>query len=64
MPEDFILMVPGIRPDGEVKGEDQKRVMSPVKAMQNGATHLVVGRPIRHHPSPEQALQSILESIN
>lgn len=43
--QDFVLMVPGIRPAGSDKG-DQKRVMTPDEAFKAGATHLVIGRPI------------------
>ncbi len=46
---DFILMVPGIRP-AWAAGNDQKRVLTPREAMQAGATHLVIGRPITAAP--------------
>ena len=39
------IITPGIRLLGDNKG-DQKRVMSPKKAFQNGATSIVVGRSI------------------
>ena len=38
-------MVPGIRPVGAA-ANDQKRAMTPRQAVDLGATHLVVGRPI------------------
>ena len=60
--DDFVLMVPGIRPEGGAVG-DQKRVMTPVQAMQAGATHLVVGRPITGAPDPAAAAAAILASI-
>lgn len=59
---DFILMVPGIRPAGAATG-DQKRVMTPAQAVQLGATHLVIGRPITGAPDPAQAARDILASI-
>ena len=37
------IITPGIRFTGESKG-DQKRVMTPKQAFQNGATSLVMGR--------------------
>jgi len=43
---DFALMVPGIRPAGSDTG-DQKRIMTPKQALNAGATHLVIGRPIQ-----------------
>lgn len=60
-----ILMVPGIRPGGRaVRDEDQKRVWTPSAAMQAGATHLVVGRPITQADDPRSAAKAILEEIN
>ena len=59
---DFILMVPGIRPADADLG-DQKRVMTPKQAMQNGATHLVIGRPITEARDPVTAAQKIIESL-
>ena len=60
--EDFILMVPGIRPAGSDTG-DQKRIMTPREAMDKGATHLVIGRPISQADNPQQAALDILESL-
>ena len=59
---DFILMVPGIRPEGSQTG-DQKRVMTPHMAMQSGATYLVIGRPITQAEDPEAAATEILGTI-
>lgn len=60
--EDFILMVPGIRPEGSSK-DDQQRVMTPKQAVDKGATHLVIGRPITKSDDPVLAAQAILDSI-
>lgn len=60
--DDFILMVPGIRPAGSAVG-DQSRVMTPKEAIDKGATHLVIGRPISQSDDPANAAQDILESI-
>ncbi len=59
---DFVLMVPGIRPLDAAAG-DQKRVMSPMGAFQAGATHLVIGRPITAANNPAEAAARILQSI-
>lgn len=60
--ENFVLMVPGIRPAGADKG-DQKRVMTPQEAFQAGATHLVIGRPITGAPDPGRAAADILATL-
>ena len=59
---DLFRIVPGIRPRAESQ-HDQKRVMNPTDAMANGATHLVVGRPILHASDPVSAANSIVEEI-
>ncbi|MCC6597843.1 MAG: orotidine-5'-phosphate decarboxylase [Alphaproteobacteria bacterium] len=58
----FVLMVPGIRPK-DASTADQKRVMTPEQAMQNGATHLVIGRPITGAKDPASAAERIMEDI-
>lgn len=56
----FLLVVPGIRPAGSAAG-DQKRTMTPKRAMDLGADYLVIGRPITAAADPLAAAQSILE---
>jgi orotidine-5'-phosphate decarboxylase len=59
---DALLVVPGIRmPEGDVG--DQKRVATPSFAIQQGATHLVVGRPIVQAENPEVSAKAILEDM-
>jgi orotidine-5'-phosphate decarboxylase len=60
--DEFVLMVPGIRPKGSAQG-DQKRVMSPEDALGAGATHLVIGRPITGASDPARAAAKILENL-
>lgn len=59
---EFILMVPGIRMEGDTTG-DQKRTMTPQKAMETGATHLVIGRPITQAQDPQKAAEDILTCL-
>ena len=56
------LVTPGIRPAGADAG-DQKRVMTPAKAIAAGADYLVVGRPIVEAPDPKAAAQTIVAEI-
>ncbi len=60
--DNFALMVPGIRPAGTSKG-DQKRIMTPCEALNAGATHLVIGRPITGSDNPSRAAATILNTI-
>jgi orotidine-5'-phosphate decarboxylase len=60
--KDFVLMVPGIRPAGSATG-DQKRVMTPRQAVELGANHLVIGRPITEAADPAAAAQSIAREV-
>lgn len=60
---DFILMVPGIRPADYTQTDDQKRTMTPQAALEAGATHLVIGRPVTESKDPAQALRGILKDI-
>lgn len=60
--QNFVLMVPGIRPEGSDAG-DQKRIMTPKEAIIAGATHLVIGRPITQAKDPQAAARDILASI-
>ncbi len=56
------LVTPGIRPTGAEVG-DQKRVMTPARAIAAGADHLVVGRPIVEAPDPRAAAEAIVAEI-
>src|SRR5438105_14092743 len=56
------LVTPGIRPAGAASG-DQKRIMTPAKAIAAGADHLVVGRPILEAPDPKAAAEAIVAEI-
>ena len=56
-PEGFFV-VPGVRPADAGVG-DQKRVMTPRDALNNGASILVIGRPITQAADPDQAARAI-----
>ncbi len=57
-----LLVTPGIRlPDGDVG--DQKRVATPAFSAQQGATHLVIGRPILQSKNPAQITEAIFAEI-
>jgi orotidine-5'-phosphate decarboxylase len=59
---DTFLVVPGIRPAGADLG-DQSRVATPAQAMADGASMLVVGRPITRATDPAAATRDILAEI-
>ena len=59
---DFLLVVPGIRPDWAAKG-DQKRVTTPIEALAAGADYLVIGRPITGAEDPAAAARRIAEEL-
>ena len=60
--EGFAIVTPGVRPAGATIG-DQARVLTPRDAIEAGATHLVVGRPIIEASDPAKAAASIVEEI-
>jgi len=59
---DLAIVTPGIRPAGAASG-DQKRVVAPADALRNGATHLVVARPIVEAADPLAAARAILAEM-
>ena len=60
--ESFTIVTPGIRPEGAA-AHDQQRTATPAQAISNGASHIVVGRPITHAPDPVQAAQAIIAEM-
>jgi len=55
---EFRLVTPGIRPAG-ASADDQKRVMTPAKAVAAGSDYLVVGRPVTRADDPVSVLQAL-----
>lgn len=66
-PHELICVTPGIRPvDNDVisgGSGDQKRVMTPTRALKAGADYLVVGRPIRDALDPRAAALALQSEI-
>jgi orotidine-5'-phosphate decarboxylase len=58
----IVLVTPGIRPAGSATG-DQKRVMTPARAIEAGADYLVVGRPVLAADDPKRAAERIVSEI-
>jgi orotidine-5'-phosphate decarboxylase len=56
------LVTPGIRPSGSASG-DQKRVMTPARAIAAGSDYLVVGRPVLAADDPKLAAEAIQAEI-
>jgi orotidine-5'-phosphate decarboxylase len=56
------LVTPGIRPAGTATG-DQKRIMTPSRAIKAGADYLVVGRPVMEAKDPKAAAEAIQAEI-
>ncbi len=60
--KDFAIVTPGVRPVWAAVN-DQERIMTPKQAVENGASYLVVGRPITTHAKPAEAARMIVEEI-
>lgn len=59
---DMLLVTPGIRPADTASG-DQKRVMTPAKAVAAGADYLVIGRPVLEASDPKAAAEAVIAEI-
>ena len=58
----MLLVTPGIRPAGAASG-DQKRIMTPARAIAAGSDYLVVGRPVIEASDPKAAAEAIQAEI-
>lgn len=59
--EHFLVVTPGIR--FSESRDDQKRTVTPARAFENGADHIVVGRPIRDAEDPKATAEKIQAQI-
>lgn len=60
---ELLVVTPGIRRAGDESRDDQKRIVTPRRALEAGADYIVVGRPIRHAPNPRAAAEAIQAEI-
>jgi orotidine-5'-phosphate decarboxylase len=60
--QDFKLVTPGIRL-ADSASDDQRRIVSPAQAIEQGSDYLVIGRPITQAENPMQMLQKINQSL-
>lgn len=60
--DDFLIVTPGIRP-AFAAANDQKRIATPSSALKDGASRLVIGRPITKADNPREAVRMILEEM-
>lgn len=58
----MVLVTPGIRPAGSATG-DQKRIMTPARAIEAGANYLVIGRPVLEARDPKGVADAIVAEI-
>lgn len=59
----FLFVTPGIKGTTTPAGEDQKRVLSPGRAVAAGSSLLVVGRAITGAPDRKEAAREVLRDI-
>ena len=62
---DFMLVVPGIRfKHDRIQGDDQKRTQTAGDVIQDGADHIVIGRPIYLSKNPVETVKRIKNDIS
>ena len=58
-PEPFYAVTPGIRPAGLTGGDDQQRVATVTDAVREGASLLVIGRPVTGAANPARTIEAL-----
>ncbi|MCX5678930.1 MAG: orotidine-5'-phosphate decarboxylase [Candidatus Omnitrophica bacterium] len=61
--KDFLIVTPGVRPEWAAAG-DQKRIATPAQAIRDGASFIVVGRPVTEAKDPREAARKILKEMD
>ena len=56
------IVTPGVRPAGAEAG-DQSRIATPAQAFANGASHIVIGRPVTRADDPAAAFDAIVAEL-
>ena len=59
----FIAVTPGIRPAWQAGDDDQRRIVTPARAIADGSDYLVIGRPIRDAKDPVWAAKQVALEI-
>lgn len=59
----YFTATPGIRPDGKLAKDDQKRMATPRKALTNGSDMLIIGRPVWAAKDPAKSLNAIVAEL-
>ena len=60
---DFLVITPGVRPAWAGK-DDQARAATPLEALQSGASHLGVGRPVTAAADPRDAARRVADEMS
>lgn len=63
VPDEFRIVVPGIRAEAAAGTDDQKRTVDVEQAFAAGADYIVMGRPIRNAPDPRAAAKDVQSRI-
>ena len=61
--KDMLVFVPAVRPSWWSRKDDQKAVVTPKEAAENGADYVIVGRPVRDADDPAKAAKFVKEEL-
>lgn len=57
--QEFLLVTPGIRLATATNSDDQRRIMTPENALRDGASFLVMGRPVTQAADPVAVIREV-----